>query len=105
MPHTAGNAGFELRPFRRLRILESWQTNRLHNAGSALLLQTLLVDGNQPLPPEAFADRLVFNYNRQQVDVIFDLTRRITLRGGYRYEWGDAGVGATALCPPGRWAS
>ena len=29
------------------------------------------------------------NYNREQVDVLFDLTSRITLRGGYRYEWGD----------------
>ena len=102
MPHTAGSAGFELRPFRRLRILESWQTNRLHNAGSALLLQTLLVNGNQPLPPEAFADRLVSNYNRQEVNALFDLTRRIMLRGGYRYEWGNAGVGPSALLPAGQ---
>jgi hypothetical protein len=102
MPHTAGSASFELRPFRRLRILESWQTNRLHNAGSALVLQTLLVNGNQPLPPEAFADRLVSNYNRQEVNALFDVTRRIMLRGGYRYEWGNAGVGPSALLPAGQ---
>ena len=27
-PHTSGNFGFELRPFRRLRIIESWMTAR-----------------------------------------------------------------------------
>ena len=102
MPHTAGSAGFELRPFRRLRIIEAWQTNRQHNAGSALLLQTLLVNGNQLLPPEAFADRLIFNYNRQEVNALFEVTRRIMLRGGYRYEWGNAGVGPSSLLPNGQ---
>lgn len=102
LPQTAANAGFELRPFRRLRIIESWQTNRLHNDSSTVLLQTLFVNANQALPPEAFADRLVFNYNRQQVDALFDLTRHITLRGGHRYEWGDARVGPSSLLPTGQ---
>lgn len=102
LPQTAGNAGFELRPLPRLRIIESWQTNRLHNDASAVLLQTLFLNANQALPPEAFADRLVFNYNRQQVDALYDLTRRITIRGGHRYEWGDARVGPSSLLPAGQ---
>src|ERR1019366_8325327 len=36
-------------------------------------------------------------YNRQQVEAIFDLTRKIAVRGGYRYEWGDATVRAGSL--------
>jgi hypothetical protein len=37
----------------------------------------------------SFTPLLVMNYNREQVDLLFDLTSRITLRGGYRYEWGN----------------
>jgi len=80
---------FELRPARRLRVIESWMTDRLHNASSAALNQQILA------PPSVaefseFTDRLVGNYSQQQLDVLLDLTSRITLRGGYRYVWGDA---------------
>ena len=34
-PHTLGNAGVEIRPFRRLRIIESFTTNRYNATGSA----------------------------------------------------------------------
>ena len=30
-PHTTASGGVEVRPFRRLRIIESWTTNRLHD--------------------------------------------------------------------------
>ena len=67
MPHSTAGAGFELRPHRRLRIIESWLTDRLHN--SSLLF---------------------VNHNRQRLEAIFDLTPRLSLRGGHRYSWGDA---------------
>ena len=35
LPHTTGSFGAEIRPCRRLRITESWLTDRLHNSGSA----------------------------------------------------------------------
>jgi hypothetical protein len=87
-PHTTANLGFEIRPVRRLRVIESWMTDRLHNASSAALNQQLLTPAMTTLL-NSFTDLLVMNYNREQVDVLFDLTSRITLRGGYRYEWGD----------------
>ena len=92
-PHTSGNFAAELRPWRRLRIIESWLTDRLHDAGSALLLDQLLLSG-QPLTASslAAADRLVMNYNQEQVDVLFDITSRFILRGGYRFVWGDATI-------------
>ena len=31
-PHTTGTAGFELRPLKRMRIFESWMTDRYHDA-------------------------------------------------------------------------
>ncbi len=74
-PHTSGSMGVEVRPLRRLRIVENWTTDRLHTASS------LQVAGS--------TQRLVDNYNQQSVDVIFDLTSKITLRGGDRYVWGD----------------
>jgi hypothetical protein len=97
-PHTAASIGFELRPFQRLRVVESLSTDRTHNAGFGLLAETLLLGGgSQALPNVALNDRLVLNYNRQQVDLFFDLLPRLTLRGGYRFVWGDASVRAGQL--------
>jgi hypothetical protein len=97
MPHTSGNVTIELRPFSRLRIVEYWMTDRFHNASSALLAENFLI-GGAPLTDSQLAnDRLILNYNQQEVDAYFDLTSRLTLRGGYRYEWGDTQVRAPIL--------
>lgn len=97
-PHPSGSFAAELRPIRRLRIMESWMTDRLHNAGSALLLDRLLVSG-QPLSTASVlaTDRVVVNYNQQELNVLFDVTSKITLRGGHRYVWGDATVPASLV--------
>ncbi len=87
-PHTTARLGFEIRPTRRLRVIESWTTDRLHNTSSAVLSQQILTPAMTTLL-NSFTDLMVMNYNREQVDALFDLTSRITLRGGYRYEWGD----------------
>src|SRR5262249_5325227 len=42
-PHILANAGVELRPWRRLRIINSWITNRYHDAGFGLLTEQLLI--------------------------------------------------------------
>ena len=88
----------ELRPWKRLRIVEYWNTDRYHNASSALLAENLLLGGSAPLTDQPLAtDRLNLNYSQEEVDVYYDLTSRLTLRGGYRYEWGDTDVGAPIL--------
>lgn len=87
-PHTTGTFGFEIRPVKRLRVIETWMTDRLHDASAAVLNQQILTPAVAALLTD-FTDRLVMNYNREQVDALYDLTSRITLRGGYRYEWGD----------------
>ncbi|HYP09324.1 MAG TPA: hypothetical protein VER03_24075 [Bryobacteraceae bacterium] len=69
-PHTRAGAGFELRPFRRLRILDSWVTDRLHTASSL--------------------DRLDYNYSHHQIEALVEVTDRLTLRGGHRIVWGDS---------------
>ena len=73
MPHSAGSAGLEVRPWRRTRVLAAWLTDRLENTGTA-----------------NFNAFLRNEYNQADIDVIVDATRQLTLRAGYRYVWGDA---------------
>src|SRR5262249_18966339 len=68
--HTSGSAGAELRPMNRLRVVESWNTDRMHGATSG--------------------DRWFYNYDQQTVEALFDIASGLTVRGGYRYEWGSA---------------
>jgi hypothetical protein len=101
-PHTTGSLGAEIRPFKRVRIVDSWMTDRLHDAGSAASTQTLLNPfASLPLS-SLIASTLVSNYSQEAVDVFFDASSKLTLRGGYRYVWGDA---LYAFLPPAGLAS
>jgi hypothetical protein len=91
-PHTTGNAGFELRPMKRVRVIESFTTDRMHTAG--------LVDSvtGTPLPQQTVGiDRLNLNYSQNIAEVLFDVNKRLTLRGGDKYMWGDSYGRAPAL--------
>lgn len=68
-PHSSGNVTAEVRPHQRVRIMESLFTDRFHNASTY--------------------DRLVWNQSQQQLDVMVEASRWLTLRGGHRYTWGD----------------
>ncbi len=74
-PHVTANLGAEIRPVERLRILQSWITDRLHN--SSVLRETAAVD------------RLEWNYDQAQTEALLEVTRRLSVRGGWRYTWGD----------------
>lgn len=89
-PHTTGNAGAEIRPFRRVRIVESWMTDRLHDAGSASSNQVLASVGTSAQMAALLTSSLVTNYNQEEVDLFYDPTAKLVLHGGYRYVWGDA---------------
>jgi hypothetical protein len=102
-PHNTANAGFELRPFRRLRIVESWMTDRYHDAASPVIATQLLFSGaTQPQGSLLSLNyKQIVNYNQQQIDALFDVTSKLTLRGGYRYVWGDSTVLAGSLSQTG----
>lgn len=97
MPHVTGSLTVELRPLRRLRVVEYWMTDRFHNASDALLVENLLLAGAPLTDQQLLNDRMVLNTNRDEVDAYYDVTSKLTLRGGYRFEWGDADVRAPIL--------
>jgi hypothetical protein len=90
MPHTSGSAGAEIRPHSKVRILESWLTDRLHNTGAAASAQLLGSLGSSQAIATQLTSTLVTNYNQVETNVIWDAASRLTLRGGYRRVWGDA---------------
>jgi len=102
-PHTTANGGFEMRPFRRLRILESLMTNRLHDAASPLVAEQLLLNPTTAGPNiiTSLNYTQFVNYNQQEVDAIYDFSHGITARVGYRFVWGDAQVLAGDLSQRG----
>ena len=97
MPHSSGTVTVEIRPFSRLRIVQYWMTDRFHNAAGALLAENLLVSGVPLTDSQLANDRMVLNYNQEEIDAYYDLTKALTLRGGYRYEWGNTDVLAPIL--------
>ena len=97
MPHTTGNLGGEIRPHRRVRLIETWLTDRMHNSGSAGQNNTLTNETLSEQITAALSSSLVNNYNQVESDIFFDATSKIMLRGGYRYVWGDA---SDAVLPP-----
>jgi hypothetical protein len=101
MPHTAGSFGAELRPHSRLRVFESLVTDRFHTTGTLLALVSTTSPGPGVTQAATGLERLELNYNRQEFNVLFDLTSRLTLRGGHRYVWGDARVRAPVLSQTG----
>jgi hypothetical protein len=88
LPHTTGSFGAEIRPLKRFRILESWLTDRMHGASSEVSNQALNTTPATQITA-LLASSLVSNYNQQEIQLLFDVSRRLTLRGGYRYVWGD----------------
>jgi hypothetical protein len=99
-PHTTGVVGFEVRPVKRLRIIQNWMTDRYHDAsfGMLTIAPTIATGG----AISSLNPLQIVNYNQEQLDVLYDLTSKLTVRGGYRYIWGDATTPATPfLNPPG----
>ena len=97
-PHTTANAGAEIRPLRRVRIVESWMTDRMHDNGSANSSQLLSNAGTSAQILALLSSSLASNYSQTETDIFFDPTSRLVLHGGYRYVWGDAN---DAILPKG----
>jgi len=102
-PHTTGSLGFELRPLKRVRVIESWMTDRMHTSAAGQVTDMILQPPSAAqTTPTTLASLLAVNYNQEQIDVLVDVTRKLTLRGGYRYVWGDAQTDAALVAGPGQ---
>ncbi len=97
LPHTTASFGAEIRPLNRVRITQSWLTDRMHNAGNSSSLQSTVPVTASQQTAQLLASSLVSNYNQTETNIFFDATSHLTLRGGYRYVWGDA---SDAVLPP-----
>ena len=90
MPHTTGSLGGEIRPLKRIRITESWLTDRLHGSGNSTSTQTIVPVSGAQTTAALLASSLASNYNQTETNLFVELTSKLTLRGGYRYVWGEA---------------
>jgi len=90
LPHTTGSLGGELRPLKRVRLTESWLTDRMHDAGNSSSLQTIVPAGGAQQTAQLLASSLISDYNQTETNLFLQVTDQLTLRGGYRYVWGDA---------------
>ncbi len=97
-PHTTGTVGFEIRPLRHMRIIQNWMTDRYHDAayGMLTIAPTTATGGGI----NSFNPLQTVNYNQEQVDILYDVSAKLTLRAGYRYVWGDATTDATPFLNP-----
>jgi hypothetical protein len=98
-PHVSGNAGVEIR-WKRLRILESLTTDRQHDSAFGLFLPQLY-QNFLSAPSSTTTPRQVIRYNQVETNVFFDLTSKLTIRGGHRYYRGDVTVMAGNLSQTG----
>jgi hypothetical protein len=102
--HTSALLTAEVRPVGWLRILESWTTDRLHTAGSATTTQQFTTAATSPIV-SMDEGPIATNYSREEINLLVDPIPSLTIRGGYRYEWGDvlaplAFIGQKALSGP-----
>ncbi len=108
-PHPSGNLTLELRPVSRVRIVQSWYTDRFHISSSALFSQTLTgvtgLQGSTPPPTVELSESafgiLTTEYNRHQIEAIVEAHPKVTMRGGHRLVWADALVPARILSQDG----
>src|SRR5205807_2626198 len=98
-PHTSANAGLEVHT-NRIRVMESLTTDRLEDTSYGFFnpqaFQNFLTT-----PATTLSPRQIVRYKQAQTDVIFDVTSKLTLRGGHRYLRGDAIVTAGNLSQVG----
>jgi hypothetical protein len=96
LPHNSASFGAEARPFKGVRLIENWLTDRLHEAGSANSGNALGIPTGSPalassvLTQEILAASLASNYNQNEANILYDPWAKLSLRVGYRYVWGRA---------------
>jgi hypothetical protein len=100
-PHSSGMIAGEAR-FWKVRIRQSWETDRFHTSGWATL-NSLYFSPTQRVEDVLVSNTLlVVNNTRAETLGFLDLSKKFTFRGGYRYESGDTTIpsGLTSVTSP-----
>lgn len=93
MPRTSGSLSMELRFLDRVRLRESFETDSFHDTSSSTLGELFyLSSGLAASLTTPYAGRLEVTQRRFQTEALVDVSKKLMLRGGYRYEWGSADV-------------
>ncbi len=90
MPRPSASVRTEVRPLGRLRVVDVWSTDRLHNAATVLLVEQFALASRTTGAQSFTANRLAWAHNQNEALAFVDLTKHFILRGGHRYTWGDA---------------
>lgn len=90
LPHTSASLGAEMRPLRRMRVIPVWLTDRMHTSSSDATAQKLTTASGPVAVNSLLGNALVNSFSQAEVNVMFDVLPKVTLRGGYRYVWGNA---------------
>jgi hypothetical protein len=109
-PHVSGNAGVEVHATNRLRITESVSTDRQHDSGFGLFNQALFQNlSSNPglISSNSVAQNTlqVVNLTTVETNLFYDVSSKLTVRGGYRYATGNAEVPASTLSQIGPFES
>ena len=89
-PHISGNAGVEVRPFEHFRVTASVTTDRYHESAYSSLAAAFLTPTSSLNTTALLSPIQTVDFHRAEIMLFWDPWKRLTLRGGYRYEWGNA---------------
>lgn len=93
MPRTSGSLSMELRFLNRIRIRQSFDTDSFHDDSSSTLSRLFyLSSGLAASLNSVTPNYLEVTQHRSQTEALVDITKKLMVRGGYRYEWGSADV-------------
>jgi hypothetical protein len=89
-PRSSGQVAAEIRPISRVRIQQTFMTDRFTQVGGGDLKMALYTGNAKVDVVKSLASTMHYNYNRWQVEALVEVNRRLTIRGGHRTEFGDA---------------
>jgi hypothetical protein len=97
LPHQSGQAGAEIRFHPRVRTIMNWLTDRVHVSGENAGQNSFSSGSARGQIGVADNTELRNDYSHAEADVLWDVTSHLTLRGGYRYQWGRT---SSLVLPP-----
>ena len=100
MPRTSGSLSGEFRFFNRIRVREIFDTDEFHSDGTSTLAELYYAASGIVNPLNSTdVTRFEVTQKSEQTEALVDLSKRLMVRAGFRYEWGDSlmGAGLTSL--------